>query len=195
MVQKKIRDVESRYFWHCGFHVHRLVIVVSMLGSLFCVFPLIYMTNRQHAHFDVGRTVSAAVSLTAYLVLFFGQTLKSKICYWFFFILTVLCIWLLAAIMAIYFAGVIIEKVLHPTALGTQLNIWWLVNVAALMTNNPQDFHPGAEVPVAILLISTSLLALFGTVFQFYFLWIAYKSYVYLTKVLLNPLSPILRVD
>jgi hypothetical protein len=96
--------------------------------------------------------------------------------------------------MSIYFAGVLIERLLHPEAV--QLNIWWIIYVARLMTNTPQDFgRQNAEVPVAILLISSSLLALFGTLFQFYFLWIVYKAYRYLTEVLLNPNSTQRRIE
>lgn len=103
-------------------------------------------------------------------------------------------IWLVASIISIYFAGALIERYLHPES--TKLNIWWMFHLASLMTNTPQDFgRPNAEVPVAILLISSSLLALFGTLFQFYFLWIVYKAYRYLTEVLLNPDSVQRRVE
>ncbi|KAI6234773.1 hypothetical protein M3Y99_00767100 [Aphelenchoides fujianensis] len=193
----KIRGYDDRYFWHAGFHVHRLVVVVSMLGCLFNIFPLIYLTNREFAQFDVGRSVTAGLSLLAYLILFFGNSSKKKSFYWFYFIvqLSLLVLWLLGSLMAIYFAGVIIQRLLHPDAMESHLNIWWLIHIAVLMTGNRQDYgRQNAEVPVAILLITSSLLSLFGTLFQFYFMWIAYKGYVYLDRVLLNPLSPLKRV-
>ena len=60
-----------------------------MTGCLFNVFPLIYITNRENSHFDVPRVVTAVCSLLAYLALFFGQTLKSKMLYWVYFVVNV----------------------------------------------------------------------------------------------------------
>ncbi|KAI6191047.1 hypothetical protein M3Y97_00185300 [Aphelenchoides bicaudatus] len=188
--EKKERDHEDSYFYHGGFHVHRLVVAITMIGCLFNVFPLIYMTTRQHSHFDVARVSTAVISLVCYLLLYWGNTKQVRLLYFPYLVInsSLLIIWLVCSIVGIYFSGVIIDRLLHPEARENQLNIWWIVYVAAYMTNNPDDYNrPGTQVPIAIQLISASLLALFGTLFQFYFLWIVYKAYRYLDSVLLNP--------
>lgn len=121
-----------------------------MTGCLFAAFPLIYITTRKHSHFDIARVVTAALTFTAYLILYIGNTKKIRWMYWFYFVIMgpLLIMWLVASIMSIYFAGVLIDRLLHPEAMESQLNIWWIIYVAALMSNSPQDFgRQNAEVP------------------------------------------------
>lgn len=139
-----------------------------MTGCIFNIFPLIYMTTRQHSHFDIARVVTAVLSLVCYLMLYWGNTKHIRWMYWPYLTInsSLLLIWLLGSIFAIYFAGVIINKLLHPEVVEVQLNIWWIIyiaglclsspfklkRIAALMSNNPQDYNRPGEPQTSIVI-------------------------------------------